>query len=155
MKIRYHTNKEEMQARGRAEYLRNKERVLKQKAEYYQKNKEEKKRKAREYRAKNKDKIASRRQSKEYKAKDVLQRQKRRARKYSTGDGTITIQATEELLTMQNNRCYYCSCELGDDKHLDHYFPLSKGGVHSINNVVWSCPPCNLKKSATSPLTLF
>ena len=48
--------------------------------------------------------------------------------------------------------CYYCNCELDEKKHLDHYIPLSKGGTHSIDNVVWSCASCNLKKGAKVPL---
>lgn len=31
--------------------------------------------------------------------------------------------------------------------HLDHIYPISKGGIHSITNVVWSCASCNLRKS--------
>ena len=36
--------------------------------------------------------------------------------------------------------------------HLDHYMPLSKGGAHSISNVVWSCAACNLTKNNKLPI---
>lgn len=79
----------------------------------------------------------------------------RRACKISSSDGTVTIDALANLLTHQNNNCYYCGSTLDTDKHLDHYIPLSKGGTHSINNVVWSCPKCNLTKNATLPWNSF
>lgn len=76
---------------------------------------------------------------------------KRRAQKIATCDGTITTQALEELKISQNYKCRYCECILNfkgkGEVHLDHIKPLSKGGTHSITNVVWSCATCNLKKS--------
>lgn len=81
--------------------------------------------------------------------------QKRRANKISTSDGTVTAQALENLKELQNNKCYYCNCELlfteNNKVHLDHYIPLSKGGIHSIENVVWSCSSCNYSKGDTIP----
>ena len=78
---------------------------------------------------------------------------KRRAQKLSTEDGTVTSQALEDLKQKQNKECHHCSCTLDfsakGQVHLDHLKPLSKGGSHTITNVVWSCASCNLKKSAT------
>lgn len=31
--------------------------------------------------------------------------------------------------------------------HVDHFIPLAKGGAHAPENLVRSCPPCNLRKS--------
>ena len=76
---------------------------------------------------------------------------KRRAQKLSTEDGTVTSQALELLKKEQDYKCKYCSEELDFSEkgrvHLDHIVPLSKGGWHSITNVVWSCASCNLRKS--------
>ena len=76
---------------------------------------------------------------------------KRRAQKLSSEDGTVTSQALDKLKEEQNHQCKYCKCELDfsakGQVHLDHVIPLSKGGAHSITNVVWSCAKCNLKKS--------
>ncbi len=41
-------------------------------------------------------------------------------------------------------RCAYC--DVGAYEHQDHVVPLSKGGTHSLDNVVPSCRDCNLRK---------
>ena len=78
---------------------------------------------------------------------------KRRAQKLSSCDNTITSQSLEELKKSQEYLCKYCGCALDFSAkgtvHLDHVIPLSKGGAHSISNVVWSCSSCNLRKSNT------
>lgn len=86
---------------------------------------------------------------------------KRRALKLSQDDGTVTSQALEELKELQEHKCHYCKTLLEYDKtkavHLDHYIPLSAGGMHSMSNVVWSCGPCNWSKRSiipTQPLSL-
>lgn len=75
---------------------------------------------------------------------------KRTAAQKSTYDNSITKTALEQLKILQHNKCYYCKCGLDFNKprsvHLDHIIPLSKGGVHTISNVVWSCQKCNLSK---------
>ncbi len=81
---------------------------------------------------------------------------KRRALKVTTEDGTITHESLSELVIKQKGKCYYCSVDLDFDTfravHLDHYIPLSKGGTHSIHNVVYSCSSCNLRKNAKDPI---
>ena len=63
----------------------------------------------------------------------------------------VTTTKLKELLTSQNDTCFYCNNHLDYDTpravHLDHIMPLSKGGLHQMNNVVWSCSSCNLEKS--------
>lgn len=76
---------------------------------------------------------------------------KRRERIYSSNDGTITREALKALKEKQNHKCYYCNCILDyttlRQVHLDHVIPLSKGGTHTIGNVVWACCSCNSSKS--------
>ena len=76
---------------------------------------------------------------------------KRRERMYSSSDGTITKDALKTLKENQNHKCYYCDCALDytvpKQVHLDHIIPLSKGGTHTIGNVVWACCSCNSSKS--------
>jgi 5-methylcytosine-specific restriction endonuclease McrA len=43
--------------------------------------------------------------------------------------------------------CPYCGERLGDQRHLDHIYPLSLGGLSIEPNMVWVCVPCNLRKS--------
>lgn len=73
---------------------------------------------------------------------------KRRKLIMDNNDSTITATTLEILKAAQSNKCYYCNSLLLFDHstHLDHYIPLSKGGMHSITNVVWSCSTCNLIK---------
>lgn len=90
------------------------------------------------------------------KLSSVRNAHKRRALKLSQDDGTVTAQALEELKELQKHKCYYCNEPLDYGKtkavHLDHYIPLSEGGLHSITNVVWSCGPCNWSKGNTIPM---
>ena len=120
---------------------------------------EERKRKKREYAKNSSEEVKQRKREydKAYFASEAgkkvtaLSAKKRRAQKLSSEDGTITYQSLEALMTSQDSKCKYCSTDLDLQPkgfvHLDHVIPLSKGGVHSIDNVVWSCAPCNHKKS--------
>ena len=49
-----------------------------------------------------------------------------------------------EVLRRDQNTCQYC----GSKKNLtiDHVVPRSKGGLHTWDNVVIACAPCNGKK---------
>lgn len=47
-------------------------------------------------------------------------------------------------------RCQYCGATPpGVILHVDHINPVAKGGGNSIDNLITSCEPCNLGKSAT------
>lgn len=43
-------------------------------------------------------------------------------------------------------RCYYTGEELGPDFHLDHMTPQSRGGSHSMSNLVPCTPAANVIK---------
>jgi hypothetical protein len=47
-----------------------------------------------------------------------------------------------------NGKCFYCDDQLEIDAewHIEHKQPKSKGGTNDIENLVPSCPSCNLKK---------
>lgn len=119
-------------------YILNRDKRLKDAVSYYQYNKE----KIRIYRkAYSKTEIA--------KAVDKNKHHKRRAK---TNQGDVTSQ---QLLKLQQNAkvCYWCNTPLKVKKaHIDHYIPLSKGGEHTISNLVVSCAKCNLTKNAKDPI---
>lgn len=49
-------------------------------------------------------------------------------------------------------RCYLCGDVIAlGDRHVDHIFPLSKGGEHRPSNLAVACSDCNLKKKAKLP----
>lgn len=54
-----------------------------------------------------------------------------------------------EVLRRDNHACQYC----GSHKHLtlDHVIPVSKGGLHTWDNVVTACEQCNQRKSDRTP----
>lgn len=64
-----------------------------------------------------------------------------------SADGTVT-KAVIRRLTVEEN-CAYCHAPLtADNRHIDHVTPLSRGGVHSADNIVAACQSCNATKGA-------
>jgi HNH endonuclease len=43
--------------------------------------------------------------------------------------------------------CPYCGGEYGDEPHADHIYPVSRGGLSTLENMVVVCGACNSKKS--------
>lgn len=114
---------------------------------------------AKEYEAKNKDAIAIRKkayylknrekilsQQKQYKKDFPLVQakagQKRRITKMSNDTRYIK---NSELNALRNSCCYYCGSYV--DISIDHVIPVSRGGRHSIGNLVAACKPCNSSKN--------
>lgn len=54
---------------------------------------------------------------------------------------------------IRNDPCYYCGSATTD--HVDHYFPLAKGGTDHWWNLVRACRVCNLRKNAFMCGTAF
>ena len=76
---------------------------------------------------------------------------KRRARKAATG-GSIDTKEWLEKVQGFNDHCAYCLKPLNGLYHMEHMKPLSRGGTHTIDNVVPACPACNFKKSSKTLL---
>ena len=74
---------------------------------------------------------------------------RRRAKMEDADDNSVTAEYLRYLLEIQEHRCGYCFdlMETGN-RHLDHIVPLSKDGLHSIGNVIYTCSKCNLEKNA-------
>lgn len=51
----------------------------------------------------------------------------------------------EWVLNRDGHRCRYCGSTSGPF-HLDHVYPVSKGGETTMENLVTSCAKCNLQK---------
>lgn len=66
---------------------------------------------------------------------------RRRALKIANGVFRVTAKDIRRLL---QKPCVYCGAK---SEHIDHVIPLSKGGRHSVGNLVASCASCNLSKS--------
>lgn len=61
--------------------------------------------------------------------------------------GTIT-----NLMTKQNKQCNICKTDIEHKYHMDHIYPLAKGGKHEPCNIQLLCPSCNMRKSAKDPI---
>jgi len=60
----------------------------------------------------------------------------------------ISNKDIEILRHVQNEQCFYCACDLNSTQaHQDHYTPLSRGGTHTLDNIVLACRACNMIKS--------
>lgn len=66
-------------------------------------------------------------------------------------------QEREHLFRSGLRTCRYCGVKLTLDRNkpnslsLDHYVPLSKGGMNKRKNYVASCEPCNSAKGSDLP----
>ena len=156
-------NQEKIKEAGKL-YRENNAEIIKNKKKIYaSKNKDKISKQQKIWKAKNKEHIAK--QAKIYASsshgKQAMKiiKQKRRALKHTTEDGTITKESLNQLRELQNNKCYICKIELNfkekNQVHLDHHIPISKSGKHSIENVVYLCKRCNLIKAAKIPKTLL
>jgi 5-methylcytosine-specific restriction endonuclease McrA len=50
-------------------------------------------------------------------------------------------------IVTKTESCPYCQGPLGSAPHLDHIYPVAKGGLSIIENLVWCCSSCNGLKS--------
>ena len=58
----------------------------------------------------------------------------------------IDVVFLEKLISIQNNKCFFCECDLTEYKAIEHLTPVSRGGDTDIYNLVYSCQSCNSKK---------
>lgn len=69
----------------------------------------------------------------------------------------------EQVRQKFGGRCAYCGCDLPDRWHADHVEPVKRGcgsywsgkpamymENHRIDNILPSCPPCNINKASMS-----
>jgi 5-methylcytosine-specific restriction endonuclease McrA len=74
----------------------------------------------------------------------------RRARILYNG-GTHTAEDIQRQYDSQKGKCWYCGKKVGNKYHVDHRVPLSRGGSNAPENLVVSCPKCNLSKHDRLP----
>ena len=91
---------------------------------------------ARQYRINNRDK---------YRANKRAEKARRRARVSNSG-GDFTTKDWEYVLWFYAYKCLKCGTT--NDLQPDHVIPLSKQGIHSIENIQPLCGKCNREKQA-------
>ena len=52
----------------------------------------------------------------------------------------------KELRKIYNSPCFMCGCK--ENQSLDHIIPISRGGSHSVGNIMTLCKNCNASKHA-------
>lgn len=67
---------------------------------------------------------------------------RRRAKTYSNGIYLVTL---KELKALYKSNCFYCGSN--EKIEVDHVIPISRGGRHSIGNLVSACLTCNRSKN--------
>lgn len=154
----YYENNKELICEKNKQYVKNNIEIVRARrkisfSKYFKLNRDKCLAKAKDRYYKNKDKESERKklyhQTKKGKIARINSKHKRRLMEKS---GDVT---NEQLLALIKNarNCYWCNCNLEDVKiHIDHYVPLSKGGEHTLNNLVISCDACNMKKGAKDPI---
>lgn len=155
-------------------YLENREDILEYSRKYHLANPEKSKERSRRYESNHKDKRRTRRSSKEYTARSWKEyyeanseRLKQRAKDYALQNPervklhkakrsavtrgskayTVTVRDRQRMLDRYRNCCAYCDSTL-TVVHWDHVLPVSRGGTHSMGNLLPTCPSCNLQKSS-------
>lgn len=132
----YEDNKEKINLKNRIYHHNNKDRLNKISNKYYNENKEIIRQKSKEYYNSEKGKLVF---------KKARVKRKALVRKAKVGDIDLNK-------IISNKKCYWCNTKILDNNyHIDHYIPISKGGEHSNDNLVLSCPKCNLTKGAKDP----
>ncbi len=57
----------------------------------------------------------------------------------------------QRIFDKTEGQCFYCGNNLNiSNFHIDHKIPRSKEGSNREDNLVPSCPPCNMRKGALS-----
>lgn len=66
--------------------------------------------------------------------------------------GRLPRGTINNLMLSQNNLCNICHVDISNKYHMDHIYPLAKGGKHEASNIQLLCPSCNVRKSAKDPI---
>lgn len=75
---------------------------------------------------------------------------KRRSLKRS-GGVAYTSADVDLQYRSQRGKCWHCGKSINDGYHIDHLIPLNRGGSNKANNIVISCPHCNLSRQDKLP----
>lgn len=66
-------------------------------------------------------------------------------------EATLTHEQWLLIQAHQDHRCYYCGKRCKGHLTQDHLTPLSKGGAHTLHNVIGACKSCNSRKYTGPP----
>jgi 5-methylcytosine-specific restriction endonuclease McrA len=95
------------------------------------------------YRIQNSDKEKTRKRNYALENPETIRMAAARRRAKLAGSRSYLI-IKKDLRKLKSNSCFYCG---GQSAHIDHVIPISKGGQHSIGNLVAACAFCNISKN--------
>ena len=123
---------ERFRAANKRVYENHKERRLAEQREWRQANSEYDKARQAKYRKEN---------------PEVFRRawHKYRVARHLADDGSVTTEFLKFLF--RKEICIYCNNKIPrEQRSMDHIIPISRGGLHSIENLVMCCKSCNSSK---------
>lgn len=146
-------NKEHIKNSRKRYTNENREKVAASKKRYYLANKDYCLQKSREHREKNKDRYIELGNIWRDKNRDrVRLLNRKRKETIRSAKGSHTVNDIENLKTIQKMTCAACYVKFtGDEYHVDHIYPLARGGNNDKKNLQLLCPPCNMSKGAKMP----
>lgn len=153
--------KEKRKVKARQYYEKNKDKF----SLYIKENKDRYNKNAKKYYEKNKNKVLERERERYKKNGDILKQRvndysktergkitrrnaKHRRRERKKNGVGITLEQWNFCLNFFDNRCAY-SGELATDYHMEHIVPLSKGGEHSVYNIIPCVGRYNIQKGTS------
>ncbi len=159
IKIKGYYPKEKYRIEGyQKEYReKNREMLSIKKKKYYIDNRVEKLAKRKEHYHNNKEKCLLSDKISKRKHKDSVRETKRKYRHanmekiqlYHTmrrTSGSYVYAEIQSLKVYQQNKCFYCECDISVKYTIEHVIPISKKGTNNIENIVLACKSCNCSK---------
>ncbi len=67
-------------------------------------------------------------------------------------EGSHNGEDIKRLFTLQKGKCANCKINISNGYHVDHIWPLSKGGSNDPCNLQILCPTCNVRKKDKDPV---
>jgi 5-methylcytosine-specific restriction endonuclease McrA len=149
----YAKNKQKIREQAKLRYSKNAEKERAYSAKYRAANKERANAIVRIWRANNPDKAKTigKRWHNANRDKVRMHRKTRRAKLANAPVNDFTAQQWVALQIAFDHRCAYCHKRHKGRLTQDHVIPLSKGGSHTVSNIVPACSPCNSKKHTGPP----
>ncbi len=140
----YQVNKERHNENSKKNYLKNRDERLARSKQWCAENRERRNELAVEWRKNNLEKRRQYeqdyREANAERVKEIVN--KRRTKRLSNGVFQVL---KKEITRLYNSPCIYCGSL--NSIEADHVIPISRGGTHSIGNLVPACQKCNRSKS--------